>query len=321
MIPLKSDCWFVTHDGDRLSQILVGSINELFIPVVINTSTKPKDTYTQTLCKSFIFVFESIEDVVFLFTADSPLMHDIDSLNVNNQILFFCKDCRVDQINSHIKKVIYDYLLNVIIIFVKNGNHTEETDILEYDLSIQTSYDIYAPTLSPSIPFEISSQNIGGFRHLLNMIFEDQKNHIKSLEIFRASLFDCPPHVILQNGSIDGVEYRIIKEILKSTKLKLEIITHEVSGDPWEKAKLDVSAGKSDLAMCSVWLTDSTFKRFEITSTLGSVCLTMLVPKPAPINSINYLFLSLDRNVWICFFASTIVTTFFLYYLNKYMSR
>lgn len=318
MIPPKSDCWFITHDGQHLSNFAVESLNRLYIPLVLNQMSNIKDTY-KNICRNFMFIYKSIGPVNSLFSNESQLIKDIESKNIYSDILVICENCRMIEIDSHVRDIAYKHLLNVIIVFIRN-DYDVQNETLSYYLSNQTVFEMWGPAAFQQ-PYVITYKSIGGFKHLLNRLFDTQRNFIKTLTIFRISVFHCPPHIILENDTMDGVEYRIINEIFKRIKIPVQILKHKSSDDPWKKTKNDVLTGKSDMATCSVWLTEDTFNNFEITSILGSVCVTMLVPKPAPIKTISYLFLSLDITVWICFLVSIFTTTFFLNQLNSFYQR
>lgn len=128
-------------------------------------------------------------------------------------------------------------------------------------------------------------------------------------KIFRVSFFSCSPYVVyLPDGSFDGLEYKVLKEIIKSwTIVHKKCDTSETIRDPYGEVRGQVENHESDLAMCSVWLNQKSNTHLDVTSFINHECATFLVPKPESLNPATYLYKSINGIVGCSVLISWIV--------------
>lgn len=80
----------------------------------------------------------------------------------------------------------------------------------------------------------------------------------------------------------------------------------------------DVEDHSANVGMCSVWLTEDKYKRFDVTKYFSRLCGTFLVPKPALITHASYIYLPLSRLLWFLIFGILLVTTVLYYLLYRH---
>lgn len=114
--------------------------------------------------------------------------------------------------------------------------------------------------------------------------------------IFRVSFFSCSPYVVyLPDGSFGGLEYKLLKEIMKNWTIEHnKCDTSETIRDPYGAVRGQVENHQSDLAMCSVWLNEKSNTYLDVTSYINYECATFLVPKPESLNPATYLYKSIN---------------------------
>lgn len=92
------------------------------------------------------------------------------------------------------------------------------------------------------------------------------------------------------------------------------------NGSVWyHKSQEDfLLAGGADIALCSsctyLFGNLKIVRTFFVYDMLGS---TFMVPKPRPVDSSKFLYLSVDKNVWIGFIGSLIIICVTLYIFAK----
>lgn len=133
-------------------------------------------------------------------------------------------------------------------------------------------------------------------------------------KIFRVSFFSCPPYVVyLPDGSFDGLEYRVLKEVAKNWIIEHnKCDTSETIRDPYGEVRGQVERHESDLAMCSVWLNEKSNTYLDVTSYINYECGTFLVPKPDSLNPATYLYKSINGVVGLSVIACLIVVSILL---------
>lgn len=129
-------------------------------------------------------------------------------------------------------------------------------------------------------------------------------------KVFRVSLFNCAPYIIyLPDGTFDGFQYRMLKEITSSWTIEHNKCDFSRTITvPWNTVLQNVNDEISDLAMCSTWMTKQ-LSQYDMSTYFDFQCGTFLVPKPKLLNPASYLYLSLSENNWYGFAVSFIVMT------------
>lgn len=97
-------------------------------------------------------------------------------------------------------------------------------------------------------------------------------------KVFRVSLFNCSPYVIyLSDEKFDGLEYRILKEIVKNWTIEHIKCDFSIKvPDPWGEVLGNVQTNVSDLAMCSVWLNVKSITYYDASNYVDFQCGTFL---------------------------------------------
>lgn len=147
--------------------------------------------------------------------------------------------------------------------------------------------------------------------HRLHPLFHAEKT-LNRQRIFRVSFFNCPPYVICQpagNASIDGppidgYEYRFIEAV--TGQWQLQPVTRSARRPGvWDERSMELlAAGRSDLAVCAVWLSEKRAQQFDLTHEFDFSCGTFLVARPQRISASANIYGALDYWVWLALVAS-----------------
>lgn len=106
---------------------------------------------------------------------------------------------------------------------------------------------------------------------------------------------------IFLDFSFDGVEYRLIKHLLKSWKIQHILRDQSKTGlSPWVTMFVDLRNHTADLAMCSIW-TSEIDDTYDVSSYYNHECNTLLVPKPKRLSEISAIYATLRTEVWFTF--------------------
>lgn len=109
------------------------------------------------------------------------------------------------------------------------------------------------------------------------------------------------------NFRFDGTEYRFFTEIVK--EYTLEIVLHSYTSNAWDLNTVkDLNSTRCDLVLCSLWITQRRYNKFDISMYYDFQCGTFLVPKPSIINAALYVYLPLTNYVWFGIFISFVLT-------------
>lgn len=147
---------------------------------------------------------------------------------------------------------------------------------------------------------------------LINTILRDERK----LQSIRTSLFNCPPYVIYRNSSkykntivFDGAEYRSFYEIAKNWNISIN--RSDVAGaDNWDRVLNNVLTNRSDVAMCSVWISEEHINTFDMSENIGSQCVTFVVPQPTIQSQASIVYLPFSIEVWGAFLFIFLFTSF-----------
>lgn len=135
------------------------------------------------------------------------------------------------------------------------------------------------------------------------------------------SAFNCSPYVILNDKEevIDGIDYRIVKEIMGNIKIKFKTYSKsDNKTNMWYVTSIDVLQEKSDLAICSHWQLHIDTMQVDMTKSYGQVCVTFLVPKPTLFHGSTFIFQPLTKELWFIIIILTISSAVFLHLVAKF---
>lgn len=110
--------------------------------------------------------------------------------------------------------------------------------------------------------------------------------------------------------SIDGIEYRFLEVLTRHWQLKaVEPISRPAE---WDATLRYLREDKTDIAMCSIWLTSQRYTEFDLTNFYDYQCGTFLVPKPARLAIASNIYRPLSGLVWIMVIVSFVIPILFL---------
>lgn len=137
---------------------------------------------------------------------------------------------------------------------------------------------------------------------------------------FKLSSFNCSPFVIKNqnNIAVDGVEYRMIKEITKEWPLEHVTPEKNRTESVWTMNLRNLINKKADAAICSVFQISSVKPLLERTRPYSQTCLTFVVPKPHLLPQFTYVFQPLQLNLWLLCIVSVFVIALFLKAVSFY---
>lgn len=286
--------------------------NSFPILITLNLTLAIGDKFMSKNCEDFVMECESEQD---LFNAIEYLeIFANGDFQLTMRILIFAHGLRKLEDNREVNTKLANLHLNILVI--RQYLNLESGNKIQIEENSDDLTTLYAPLLNKNIVYNVKeyAQN----PRILSQMFKEQKEfldlRIINNSTFRISLFECPPFVIYVNNELDGIEYRIIKEISKSWKLHVNRrdFSENIS-DPWSAVIDDVVKDSSDIAMCSIWQTNINYSVIDFSFEYSSLCATFLVPKPALVNPSEYLYLPLNKLVWVGLVVSIFIAMGWLY--------
>lgn len=88
-----------------------------------------------------------------------------------------------------------------------------------------------------------------------------------------------------------GLEYWFINDVTRGWDIQYNIHNHS-----YTSLLESVKQHKNDLALCSIWLTDSNYDSFSLSSYFDQQCLTIMVPRQTIINVAAVIYLSVSKH-------------------------
>lgn len=307
---LKRCIHILTNEDYQDLQIL-GTLHRYTFPVFNTWSVKKKPE--KFACEDFMVECEFSLDIndcinyLLNFTKTTQMRH---KLRFMLAIQFYKNNLINDQ--KLIDKLKTNRL-NVLITW-RSVKPVHLRPIWSYNVSTGKT-KLYAPLINKTVSTKLSDY---AYNTTIDKLFFQQYKELVHLMIdqrkFRVSLFQCPPFVIYVDNKIDGLEYRIAKEMSRHWNLTVihRDFSQEIS-DPWSAVKDDVVKDRADMAMCSIWLTNDNWTRMEFTRSSSTLCTTFLAPKPGLVDPAEYIVLTLDITAWIILLLSMVVAVLWLY--------
>lgn len=302
--------------------------NNRCLNIVVGTISIPQCFFDQIFDLKFVIKMSDLETIK---------SRNIFSFNCDNFLFFTQNSKEISKLFEKTNRTVKQFLPFSQLFFV------ESEPPIEFDQR-SLAY-IYETGLFVYVVENSLSSNVLRFSTLRNVLTNDTlnlqttntedilaffgtyKNHPVLIsnyktKIFRVSLFNCSPYVVyLPNGDFDGLEYRVLKEIVTNWTIEYKKCdTSAEIRDPYGEVRGQVEKNHSDLAMCSVWLNEKSNTYLDVTSYINYECATFLVPKPEMLNPATYLYKSISVNVgWSVLISmittSVILTCNFLLYL------
>lgn len=116
---------------------------------------------------------------------------------------------------------------------------------------------------------------------------------------------------------MDGVDIRIVAELSKYWSIRF--VSAPSSHDTWNRQALyEIRDGKSDMALCSSWLSHQNYQNYGLSTFVDNQCGTLLVRSPILISSALYVYYALRIGVWVIILISLIFTAVLLTLVSRY---
>lgn len=125
------------------------------------------------------------------------------------------------------------------------------------------------------------------------------------MSLFKFSLF-------LLYSRFSGIEYLFVHDVSKIWNKEIHISKYY-----WEGVRNHLINNTADIGLCSMWITQDHFARFDMSTYFDFQCITLLVPKPVPMNEATFVYKSLTGPVWIYFSMTFIGMGLLLNYFTK----
>lgn len=117
---------------------------------------------------------------------------------------------------------------------------------------------------------------------------------------------------------MDGTEFRFVKDITRNWQKTFNLRdSSRTNHSPYEVLPNDLLNGTSDMAMCSIWLLEKNYKRFDLTTFYDEMCSTFLVPKPKKLNEAIAIYTALQKYVWMLFLSVLLMSIIALSLITK----
>lgn len=122
---------------------------------------------------------------------------------------------------------------------------------------------------------------------------------VKPEKPVNVSLFHCPPFVILNSKGddvIDGVEVFLLRELNKT--IPINYVFRNNASMRWVQTMNDISRGTSELAACSIWLSNLFRAEVEPTNSYCVLTTKVFVPNPRRISQAYLLLKPFHKYTW-----------------------
>lgn len=192
-LPPQKVCWYVDSDASLLSSLVIEELFKYPTPVVINS-------INFLTCNAYIFTRKNFEDL-FSLLKENCFMTISENAIVNTRVILSYASAANKSDYTELIKHLQPSKLNVIIArFNISKNYLGESKILQVEAST-----VFANEQKKFEPTEMY------FKELFeSQLWDPKKRNIS----FKVIFTEYPPFAyIKKNGSIDGIEYRILKEI------------------------------------------------------------------------------------------------------------
>lgn len=118
---------------------------------------------------------------------------------------------------------------------------------------------------------------------------------------------------------MDGVDHRIVHEVTKNWKVRKNIrLGTANSSDPYREVVADVHDGRSDIALCSLWMTPRHMREADLSIPYEQISVRFIVPMPTLIDDVAAIYYSLSTGVWCSFIVCLICLSILLSILLRH---
>lgn len=278
--------------------------NNRCLNIVVGTALVPKCFFDQIFNSKFVI---RMNDLNAIITRNILLFQ---RTNCDNFMIFTRNATRVFKLFEETNKTVKRFVPFSQLYLVLISDSDVEFDPLSLSYIYENGLFVYVlantfGTMSFSSLRNVLSNEMLHFERSLPSdivpYFGTYKNHpvlnaTYKKKIFRVSFFSCSPYVVyLPDGSFDGLEYKVLKEVVKNWTIEHhKCDTSATIRDPYGEVRGQVENHESDLAMCSVWLNEKSNTYLDVTSYINYECATFLAPKPNELNPATYLYKSIN---------------------------
>lgn len=299
-------CLYFISDNTAISHYVEQFIMELAVPMVILPYNNLKNHYKIIYCDGSIIAWKNLTSLERLFQIPNEF-------KAHSRILVLLEV--IGNFDTYIfKHAVHLKALDILIMegFVFNNNKWFGSFTLEH-VSIKS----------------IKENKTLLTRHSNNFGVLKKRDFVPTFEIngkvhmIRASVFNCTPFVYYDEikGVYDGWEYRIFEDLVQNWPRRY--ITHnKKEGEGFVAISEDVEAARSDIAFCSLWMTQVSRRNADMTIPILQTYSSFLVPKPRLLPGITYNYQPLNLKVWISYFLLIHIISYLLHLAaNSYKRR
>lgn len=99
---------------------------------------------------------------------------------------------------------------------------------------------------------------------------------------------------------MDGIEYRVVREVTKNWKKSFKFRDFSrVKSNPYAAILDDVANKSSDMSMCALWIIEDIYKHYDLSTFYVKQCVMFLVPKPMKLHEASAIYTTFDTYVWL----------------------
>lgn len=298
-------CLYFISDNNAISQYIEQLFMDLPVPMVILPYNNLKNHYKIIYCDGSIIVWKNVTSLETLFKIPNEFKS-------HSRILVLLE--LIGNFDTYIfKHAVYLKALDILIMdgFVFNDNKWF-TNVIFEEVAIKSIKENKTLLTRQNSSFGVLRKTD------FTPIFEiNGKKHM-----IRASVFNCTPFVYYDEirGVYDGWEYRIFEDLVKNWPKRY--ITHNKrEGEGFVAISEDVEEDRSDIAFCSLWMTQVSRRNADMTIPILQTYSSFLVPKPRLLPGITYNYQPLHLKVWISYFLLIHVISYLLHLAANYYKR
>lgn len=159
---------------------------------------------------------------------------------------------------------------------------------------------------------------IGFYNYSPNVIITDDAKGQRYVSVSsprRGKKMQTNHRSLYPNNRFDGIEYKLIQNILKNNWKIVHHIYNPSVSDPYKLIIGELVNRTIDAGLCSIWLNLWHYRRTELTTYYDQSCLTFLVPTPKSMYEMTLTYNTFSRTVGaltvFCFLLTALTLTLF----------
>lgn len=294
-------CIYFIRDDVTESSILIDTLMHIQIPIVVFFLDK-RDNEIKSVapqCNGYIIVTGTTELLTYLFKED-----DLSLIKPHKRTVIFFQR-KIDLRKSPLEYAAFIRGMDIITV-----------EGLQEDISFGLNSLIDSNKFQTRDYLRITSlrnnKTLISWNSIANLLFSEEIfkktpwvpkfEYNSTIYKLKISAFNYWPYILCdpQNGVTDGIEYRILKDLINKWPVEFIIITKNLPGlNQWNTALVDITTKSSTIALGSHWMYAIDGVDTDISVPYGHSCATFLVPKPKKINPTVFVLQPLNLTLWI----------------------